>query len=122
MAWSDIFTPGAQTTSEAESNLARQKALLAQQQYERDLNPLNDYSATSEINYAALAGQLEDKNSAAAAGFTEGLTDGLGNIGKAIKNPFTGLPWQVWALAGVAAFGFFLYLGGFARLKGVLKR
>ena len=122
MAWSDLFTPNAQTTSEAEANYAAQKRRLADQQYNRDLNPIYDYSATSDINNLALSDHLSNKNAAAAAGFVEGLGDGLGNIGKAIKNPFTGLPLWVWGVAAVAALGFFFYLGGGKYLKGILKK
>ena len=116
--WSDIFTPDAQTTSEAEANYARQKAILLDQSiYRQATDPY--YDPTSDN--AALSGHLEDKNSAAAKGFIEGLGDGLKNIKHAVTGfgPFQFIPAWLWIVGAVALF---VWIGGAAWSKGRLNK
>jgi len=120
-SWSDIFTPDAQTTAEADANYAAQKTRLQAQLDERNADPFYEPTIQDGLDRAALVGQLENKNAAAAAGFKEGLGDGLKNI----KDSVTGfglfklVPIWVWIVAGIVVF---FWIGGAAWSKGRLNR
>ena len=56
------------------------------------------------------------------AGFVEGLNEGVNNvrgtIGSVVSFPFRLIPWQLWAIGAIALL---VYMGGWARLAGMLK-
>jgi hypothetical protein len=117
MAWSDIFIPsGSQTADEQAANYAAQQDEYARRKQARidegTYNPALDYPLTS----------LEDQNAAARAGFVEGLSEGPANVrgwlADALSFPFKLIPPLGWLLIVV---GLFLWLGGFAWLRGKLK-
>src|SRR5882672_8731701 len=101
MSWSDIFLPSsAQTYDEAQANLARQKAqyqaALDRRLEEGTIAP--DVAARNQAYVDNVA--LENQDAAAAAGFKEGLSDGLGNIKDALSKAFSLIPWQAWVIGG----------------------
>ena len=122
MAWSDYFTGPAQSTSEAEKNLARQQAELDAKIKARQAEGT---LSTEQFNYynAGLSTAIESPNSAYVQGFGEGLKEGLDNvtgttrkgIAGLINSVFAAIPWQLWVLGLVV--GFF-YIGG----AGLLRR
>ena len=118
MSWYDFFTPG-RTAEEDQANRDRQAAILNQQIADGKFKAYQ----VAQINAALGASQsfAEDERAAASSGFVEGLGDGLGNIKAAVTGwgPFKVIPIWVWVAAII---GLFFYLGGFARLKGVLKK
>src|SRR5437016_4710952 len=79
MAWSDFFLPsGAMTADEQQANYARQVAALNQKVADRQA--AGDLTDEQYSFYESNLGPLEDQNAAAAAGFKEGLGEGINNV------------------------------------------
>lgn len=70
-----------------------------------------------------IGSRIEDVHGQVNAAFREGLNDGVDNvrgaIGSTISFPFRLIPWQLW-LIGVGAL--LVYMGGWARLAGMLNK
>ena len=122
----DWFSGGGQTQAEADANFAAQKVKLNQQIGDRQIQDYYDgidpaTDATLNRDQAAVIGNLDSTTAAAAAGFKEGLGDGLGNVKAAVTGwgPFKLVPVWVWLVALVALF---LWAGGGLWLKGILKK
>lgn len=81
----------------------------------------DDYYAQAEAHRAG--SNIVDVDGEVADAFGEGFNDGIANIrgvaGDVIGTPFKLIPWQLWALAGVALF---IWAGGADWLKGRLAR
>ena len=128
--FSGANTGGYQTQAEADAHLAAQKEkgriLIIDRQnqdYYDGIDPATD--ATLQRDKAAFMGNTESTSAATVAGFQEGLADGVTNVKNAVKNAVTGfgpfklIPIWVWIVVSV---GLFLWLGGGAWIKGILKK
>lgn len=131
MSWSDWFLPStSQTSQEQAENYARQQAEY-QAALERRMQ-----EGTLPSDYApAAGGELESQDGAAWQGAKEGAIEGAGNVvnfatstlpnainttlGATVGVLFRSIPFTVWLLAGVALF---VYMGGFAMLRGRLSK
>lgn len=120
MAWSDIFIPaGNQSSNDATANIERLKGLNQDSINQRNAAGALTDSEANQLRAQIDAIQPADQNAAAAQGFSEGLSAGLSNVLGAPGSLIGKIPVSLWLIGGVALF---VYLGGLEVLKGIIKR
>jgi hypothetical protein len=97
------YGPGGRIYNRIEADRGTAAADDTFQQVLANLDASDDIDVEAEVNDA----------------FRQGLEEGAGNIRSGFNFTFGAIPWQVWAIAAVAAF---LYAGGGDWLKNHLKK
>ena len=115
--WSTLTgtTPQEEQEAQLAAGKERYRGALQRRIDDGSISPQQVAADQTYVNDLA----LEDTDAAAAAGFREGLQEGLGNITSKATDFLKLIPWQVWIAGGV---GLFLYFGGFVLLKKLITR